>query len=300
MDLDSVDLGDDASFMSAFAKNSGVKGGKTLRTSGSDNSDNGIAMTSYTVADILQGAHAYKPAGLSANAFNQVLTSQLKRTASLNEDGGLDGDIVARLGSRKRFLPDDLMNGSFLDSANSAGSSYDQPANGAPAAPGEVQTDGGNAETAKYTDTSGVTNQRTATMSNGKSIIVGEYKGVTVNFTVIAAWKALVDAAATAGIAISGGGYRDAEGQLAVRRSNCGTSHFAIYEMSASSCHPPTAKPGRSMHEKALAVDIYESGSKSTIKSHSSPTFVWLNNNAGKYGFYNLPSEPWHWSTSGG
>lgn len=296
MDLDSVDLGDDASFMSAFAKNSGVKDGKTLRTSGSDNSDNGIAMTSYTVADILQGAHAYKPVGLSANAFNQVLTSQLKRTASLNEDGGLDGDIVARLGSRKRFLPDDLMNGSFLDAANNAGSSYNDP-NSAQPSSNDVQSDGGNAVTAKYSDTTGVSGQTTAAMANGKSIIVGTYKGTTVNYTVIAAWKALVDAAEKDGIQINGGGYREAKQQIDLRRSHCGSSHFAIYEMSPSSCHPPTAKPGTSMHEKGLAVDV--KGIPISPGSNNAK-FNWLKKNAGKYGFYNLPSEGWHWSTSGG
>ena len=28
--------------------------------------------------------------------------------------------------------------------------------------------------------------------------------------------------------------------------------------------------------------------------------FVWLAANAGRFGFSNLPSEPWHWSTTGG
>ena len=27
--------------------------------------------------------------------------------------------------------------------------------------------------------------------------------------------------------------------------------------------------------------------------------FAWMKANAGQYGFYNLPSEPWHWSTNG-
>ncbi|WNG61464.1 M15 family metallopeptidase [Archangium gephyra] len=27
--------------------------------------------------------------------------------------------------------------------------------------------------------------------------------------------------------------------------------------------------------------------------------FVWLKANAARYGFINLPSEPWHWSTNG-
>jgi hypothetical protein len=27
--------------------------------------------------------------------------------------------------------------------------------------------------------------------------------------------------------------------------------------------------------------------------------FNWLQTNAASYGLYNLPSEPWHWSTNG-
>jgi LAS superfamily LD-carboxypeptidase LdcB len=37
----------------------------------------------------------------------------------------------------------------------------------------------------------------------------------------------------------------------------------------------------------------------STIQSRSSPAFEWLRGNAARYGFYNLPSEPWHWSVDG-
>jgi len=60
----------------------------------------------------------------------------------------------------------------------------------------------------------------------------------------------------------------------------------------------PTAIPGRSLHELGLAIDI-SSGGKS-ITSRKSKAFTWLAANAGKYGFVNLPSEPWHWSITGG
>ena len=36
------------------------------------------------------------------------------------------------------------------------------------------------------------------------------------------------------------------------------------------------------------------------ITSRSSSAFQWLAANASRFGFYNLPSEPWHWSTTGG
>ncbi len=51
------------------------------------------------------------------------------------------------------------------------------------------------------------------------------------------------------------------------------------------------------MHERGLALDIKSSGS--LITSRSNPAYQWLAANASSYGFYNLPSEPWHWSTNG-
>jgi hypothetical protein len=51
------------------------------------------------------------------------------------------------------------------------------------------------------------------------------------------------------------------------------------------------------MHERGLAIDFTYGGS--TIGSHSSPGYKWLAAHASQYGLYNLPSEPWHWSTNG-
>lgn len=106
----------------------------------------------------------------------------------------------------------------------------------------------------------------------------------------------LLSAAAADGIHLSGGGYRDPAGQIAVRRNNCGSSHYAIYEMPASACRPPTARPGSSMHERGLAVDFTSGGGTLT---RGSAAFAWMRANAGRFGFHNLPSEPWHWSTNG-
>lgn len=64
-----------------------------------------------------------------------------------------------------------------------------------------------------------------------------------------------------------------------------------------SGCSVPTARPGSSMHEQGLAIDFTSGGQ--TIQSRSSAAFQWLDANAGGYGFQNLPSEPWHWSTNG-
>ena len=108
--------------------------------------------------------------------------------------------------------------------------------------------------------------------------------------------QALLAAAQADGINFGGGGYRDPAGQIAVRRNNCGSSNYAIYEAPASSCSPPTARPGTSMHERGLAVDFTQGGSTLT---RGSSGFAWMKANAGRFGFQNLPSEPWHWSTNG-
>lgn len=122
-------------------------------------------------------------------------------------------------------------------------------------------------------------------------------RGITVAASIAANLDAMLGAAANDGFVLGGGGYRDPSAQIAVRRANCGTSDYAIYEMPASQCSPPTARPGTSMHERGLAIDFTWQGR--VIGSRSSPAFQWLARNAARYGFYNLPSEPWHWSTNG-
>ena len=102
----------------------------------------------------------------------------------------------------------------------------------------------------------------------------------------------MINAARADGVNLTGSGYRDASRQIQLRQSHCGSSYYAIYQMSASSCRPPTAKPGSSQHEIGLAIDFSNCG-------RGSASFAWLKANAASHGFYNLPSESWHWSTSG-
>jgi LAS superfamily LD-carboxypeptidase LdcB len=47
------------------------------------------------------------------------------------------------------------------------------------------------------------------------------------------------------------------------------------------------AVPGTSNHGLGKAVDL-------NVKANPG-SFEWLKNNASKYGFYNIPREPWHW-----
>jgi peptidoglycan hydrolase CwlO-like protein len=121
--------------------------------------------------------------------------------------------------------------------------------------------------------------------------------GITVNSRIADSLSGLLSAASSAGFRLGGYGYRDINAQIQLRRQNCGTSEYAIWQMPADSCSPPTARPGFSMHEQGLAVDFQSNGS--FINTRSNPAFAWLAANAGRFGFTNLPSEPWHWSNPG-
>jgi LAS superfamily LD-carboxypeptidase LdcB len=107
----------------------------------------------------------------------------------------------------------------------------------------------------------------------------------------------LLDDAAAAGVGLCGGGFRDPNEQIALRRSNCGNSNYLIYQAPSSACSPPTARPGSSMHEQGLAIDFTCNGGGTV--SRSGECFIWLDAHAADYGLYNLPSESWHWSVNG-
>ena len=103
----------------------------------------------------------------------------------------------------------------------------------------------------------------------------------------------MIAAAKANNIILSGYGSRSTERQRQLRRDHgCPND-----TMSSSLCRPPTARPGHSMHERGKAVDFTCNGT--SINSRNNPCFVWLNTNAVRYGFKNLASEPWHWSTTG-
>jgi peptidoglycan hydrolase CwlO-like protein len=117
--------------------------------------------------------------------------------------------------------------------------------------------------------------------------------GITINCQIAGSVRSMLEAARADGLVLSGGGYRDPSAQIALRREHCGSSDYAIYQMPASSCHPPTAPPGQSMHELGLAIDF------NNCDSHGTACYRWLSAHAGSYGLRNLPSEPWHWSVNG-
>jgi LAS superfamily LD-carboxypeptidase LdcB len=117
-------------------------------------------------------------------------------------------------------------------------------------------------------------------------------RGIVVDGSIAGQLDALLGAAEADGIALSGGGYRDPAAQRRLRAQNCPSANSP-----ASACSPPTAKPGASMHEQGLAIDFTYNGS--LIQSRSNAGYQWLAANAGRFGFYNLPTEAWHWSVNG-
>lgn len=118
--------------------------------------------------------------------------------------------------------------------------------------------------------------------------------GITVAASIAGQVAGLLNASRSAGLSLGGGGYRDPAAQMAVRQANCPDP----VNSPPSACSPPTARVGTSMHERGLAIDFTNNGR--LISSRSDPAYVWLSANAGTYGLHNLPSEPWHWSTTGG
>lgn len=99
----------------------------------------------------------------------------------------------------------------------------------------------------------------------------------------------MIRAARGDGVTLLGYGYRSPERTAELRVINGCPD---VYNASPSSCRIPTARPGQSMHERGLAIDFQSCW-------RGSPCFTWLASNAGSYGFKNLPSESWHWSTNG-
>lgn len=125
--------------------------------------------------------------------------------------------------------------------------------------------------------------------------------GITVTSSLAPQLEALLNHARRDGIVLGGHGYRAPEVTARLRLINgCRDIHNAP----ASSCRVPTARPGSSQHEKGLAIDFTYQGQTICFPRRSAHCsgnagFTWLRNHAGSYGLRNLPSEAWHWSTTG-
>lgn len=92
----------------------------------------------------------------------------------------------------------------------------------------------------------------------------------------------MVNAAKADGVTLTGSSFRSYEGQQQLYSDNCKRGR----------CSPPTARPGNSQHERGLATDFGGASKGGSV-------WNWLEKNGSKYGYYNLPSEYWHWSMSG-
>ena len=127
-----------------------------------------------------------------------------------------------------------------------------------------------------------------APVSAGSADIVS-VEGFNVHSSVEANVGQMIRDARNAGVNLVGYGWRSPQRTAELRVINGCPD---VYTSSPSSCRIPTARPGQSMHERGLAIDFQSCW-------RGSSCFVWLSNNAGNYGFFNLPSESWHWSTNG-
>lgn len=121
-------------------------------------------------------------------------------------------------------------------------------------------------------------------------------QGFRIHGALAGSLRDLLAAAQADGIELRGKAYRSTRRQIELRRAHCGPTDYDIYEKPSGACSPPTAKPNRSLHESGLAVD-FRHGDQG-ITSRRSPAYRWLAANAATYGFFNLASEPWHWSVS--
>lgn len=112
--------------------------------------------------------------------------------------------------------------------------------------------------------------------------------GITLARSAAASYAAMAAAARADGVPLSGSGYRSNARQVALRGIN--GCKGREYDRSCRG-NPPTAIPGSSLHEKGLAIDF------NNAKTRDTAVYRWLAANAERYGWKNLPSEPWHWST---
>ena len=128
-------------------------------------------------------------------------------------------------------------------------------------------------------------------VAGGLATVSCPYGGsITVAGAIAGNVQALLDASAAQGVSLCGSGHPDPQRQIELRRQHCGTSYYAIYQMSPSLCSPPTARPGTSLHERGLAIDFSCNGGGAI--RHGNSCWNFLAANAASFRLYNLPSEP--------
>lgn len=131
------------------------------------------------------------------------------------------------------------------------------------------------------------------------SPIPGAGGNIRIATSILPAVTAMLDAARAQGVELLpiSSGWRDPQVQIALRKQNCPDWQNS----NANECSPPTAKPGRSNHEKGEAIDFGNMcfSPRGSTSCPGNRRWEWLKANAAKYGFKPLASEAWHWSTTG-
>ncbi len=133
----------------------------------------------------------------------------------------------------------------------------------------------------------------TVEANDGTPLELWRVRGIVVERSIAEAVLSLLLTAEAEGLSLSGWGYRSHSAQISLRQANCAD----VWTTPASQCSPPTAVPGTSRHEFGLAIDFTTDGS---VLTFGSAEYAWLQENAETFGLFNLPSEPWHWSVTGG
>ncbi len=142
-----------------------------------------------------------------------------------------------------------------------------------------------------------ITNKEPVMQDNGVTTV--EVLGEPVNIEIAGSLARMLEHARTDGVElILLDAFRSNADQIRLREANDCPD---LYESPPSSCRVPTALPGHSNHQDGTAIDFryMQDGVEMKIENHSNPAFEWLERHGPEYGFYNLPSEPWHWSLSG-
>lgn len=124
--------------------------------------------------------------------------------------------------------------------------------------------------------------------------VVENADGIVVHERLAPFIRTLLAQAEVAGVSLEGDGYRNRAAQQRLRAQNCPDP----VSSPPSSCSPPTARVGESLHEYGLAVDFTSDGVLIVDRAH--PAYRFLEANAGWTGLVVHPQEPWHWSFGGG
>ena len=119
-------------------------------------------------------------------------------------------------------------------------------------------------------------------------------EGIVVHQRLAPIIRTLLNQAEIADVPLEGGGYRDRTAQQRLRVRNCPDPANSP----PSSCSPPTARVGESLHEYGLAIDFTSGGELIVDRSH--PAYQFLEANTPRFGLEVHPQEPWHWSFGGG